>query len=1069
MTVKTSSPSSHQFTAPLQFVSLMDENREFIALIDSGAQLNVMSEGLLASLSSYTDLPSSITRLRGVDDSLVQITCWIATKFMLSNGETMEIPFAIVRNIKAAIILGLPFLKQLDGKIDHRHKVIDTTNGPIILLDGFKAEAHTTMQTMSCELKEDKVQNAQISDVGKERLAQILETYKLLYEGDRRGEVKGLTHAIVLTTKRPITSRARVHSEEHDKAIAEEVDRMLKDRVIVPSESPYSSEIVMVRKKTGEWRMCIDYRPLNKHTVDDKYPLPRISDLLFSAKSSRYFVALDLRSGYWQIPMDPACRQFTAFRCTAGLYEFLVMPFGLKNAPATFQRNMDFLLRDLRFKNVLVYIDDILVHHENEEGCLDLLEIVFERLKLAGMTINLQKSTFFPRELRYLGHLIEQGRLRPDPKKVAVLDKIQGPKTITEVRSLLGMIGYFQNYIPGYSRIAVPITNLLKNQKNRKRLNKQLAVEWSQECQQAILTLLSHLKHAVLTIPIDGDVFEVETDASDHAIGGVLTVVREQGPLPVSFVSKKLSSTEKRWATREKKAFAIIYCLRKFDRFVRPFHFTVITDNQSLQWLFDAKVGKLARWAVLMSEYNMSIRWRKGQSNAVADYLSRYIDAPDPVEDRMVYAIDVDDDFVTVTDVLKAQLTCLAPTGRGYLQRGKTILYRNGIWVPEALRMKVVAACHLLPSVNHPGIKRTKNIILRVFNWPDLHGDVTEYVKSCLVCQRQRGNALTTAGRHLHDPLEGAFSILHIDFWSCGYGGETHHVLTMIDPFTRWAEAEELEERSAKAVASAILRNWICRFGVPRRLVSDHEAIFINNVIREFTATMGISHVVTVPYRPQGNAPVEAFHKTLNKFFTFNFRKVLMPEALSLALYSYRSLIHSSSLESPAFLVYGRDLVPPQDCDWRFYSEASTQERIRFINQLRKDILTRSQQLSRIARDKALSVDLRVNDLVIVKARPPDLLQHGLRGEFSTKLIPKWSLPARVEGLAENRQRIHIRFLVTGRTRTVHISEVKVIGTPKDINQRNQWIQQHEAELHKPISLDWDEVIQPQKKFSTLR
>lgn len=261
MTAETSSPFRHKLTAPLQFISLMGQNNEFIALIDSGAQLNVMSEGLLASLNSYTDLPSNITRLRGVDDSFVQISSWITTTFTLPNGVTMEIPFAIVRNIKAAIILGLPFLNQLDGKIHHRRKVIDTKDGPIILMDGFKTDTHPTMQIMSCDLTEDKVQNAQISDVGKKRLAQILETYKLLYEGDRRGQVKALTHAIVLTTNRPITSRARVHSEEHDKAIAEEVDRMLKDRVIVPSESPYSSEIVMIRKKTGEWRMCIDYRP----------------------------------------------------------------------------------------------------------------------------------------------------------------------------------------------------------------------------------------------------------------------------------------------------------------------------------------------------------------------------------------------------------------------------------------------------------------------------------------------------------------------------------------------------------------------------------------------------------------------------------------------------------------------------------------------------------------------------------------------------------------------------------------------------------------------------------------
>ena len=1026
--------------SPLQFIFLLNGREEFLALIDSGAQLNLLSEELLKFLNSYEIISSSVTHLKAVNDTSLLISQWIKVSFSLSNGEQVGIPFAVVKDIKSVIILGLPFLTKLRGQIDYRNKVISTPKGPILLMDGYKSGHSRHVNEIEADRIESIISSAHLSVHGKEKLRSILETYKMLYHNDKRGEVKGLSHSIILTTKRPVTTKARIHSEEHEKAIAQEVEKMLADGVIVPSDSPYSSEIVMVRKKTGEWRMCIDYRPLNKHTIDDKYPLPRISDLLFSIKDSKYFVALDLRSGYWQIPMDSDCRKMTAFRCSKGLFEFRVMPFGLKNAPATFQRNMDFLLGDMRFKNVLVYIDDILIHHADEDRCMHLLEEVFLRLQNAGMTINLAKSEFFPDDLKYLGHIIKGGKLRPDPDKIRILEKIEAPKTVSEVRSLLGMIGYFQSYIPAYSKLAVPMTNLLKCTINKKRINKVTFVEWSDECDRSLKQMINHLAEAVLTTPVDSDVFEIETDASDYAIGGVLMVRREEGPLPVYFISKKLSSTEVKWATREKEAFAIVYCLKKFDRFIRPRHFTVTTDHQSLQWLFEAKLGKLSRWAILLSEYNFTIKWRKGTGNVVADYLSRYIDAADPVEDRMVYKIEVDSEaIISLEEILKAQQGEETPSGRGYIVRGKTVHYRGGLWVPMRLRKKVVAACHLLPPIYHPGIKRTKNLILRVFNWPGLHDDVTNYIKGCLICQRQRGNALSNPGRYIHNPAEGAFMILHIDFWECRYQGEWQKVLTMIDPFTRWTEAESLSDRSAKKVASSILRNWICRFGVPRRLVSDNEAGFVGDLMTEFTSTLGIHHITSIPYRPQGNAPLESFHRSLNKFFTFTFWEIPFEDALQLALYSYRTLLHSITNESPAFLVYGRDLVPPQDCDWRFFSEVNTQERIKFVNDLRQDMVKQAQSRLEMCQRANDLPAIEVNDLVLVKARPPDLANHVFRDATSQKLLPHWSLPARVERLTNNRQRVIVRFLVTGGSKLVHISEVKQINLPQDKHQRRQW------------------------------
>ena len=1051
-------------TSPLQFVELFNCNREYLALVDTGAQINLVNEVIAERIEVNSIISSSIESLKGVDDSRVKIRKWITADFVLKNGYKISLPLAVTEGVKALIILGLPFLKQIRGRIDPYNRLIEMTSGPIQLLE-------TSAIVLSVEINEVKVTEAETPDVipsivestnlseqGKIRLRSILDSAKSVYEQNRIGSIVGIKLVIRLRHERPIACKPRVHSKEHEQAINQEVQKMLEDKIIVPSDSPYSTEIVVVKKKSGEWRICIDYRRLNDITIDDKYHLPRINDLLFDIKASGYYVALDLRSGYWQIPMSEESRRYTAFRGPTGLYEFSVMPFGLKNAPATFQRCMDALLGDLRYKNVLAYLDDILIHHEEENACLDLLKVVLKRLELAGLTINLSKCTFFPYKLKYLGHYFSKGQMQPDLEKIKCLDLVKSPKTVAELRSILGLVGYFQNYVPNYSTIVLPLNNLLKGTVNLKAKNRRTSIQWSPLCDESLKKLLGELKKATLYLPCDKDQFVVETDASDHCIGGALMVRRDKGLQPVFFVSKKLNSTEQRWATREKEAFAIIHCLSKFDRFIRGSKFEVITDNQSLQWLFDAKVGKLARWAILMSEYDMTIKWRKGGDNVVTDYLSRYVDCPDPVEDRMVYNVLLDDDMPSIPDILEAQKSEGLPTGRGYVCKDGKIYYRGGYWVSEKYRNRIIATCHLLPPLSHPGIKRTKRIILRVFNWPDLHTDVTNYVKACIICQRRRSN-LKPLTQIPQAPVEGIFSVLHIDFWHCQYKGEQFEVLTMIDSFSRWVEAELVQDRSAKTVSTILLKSWICRFGIPRRIVSDNELSFVSDLIKELCGVMGITKISTIPYRPQGNSPIESFHKTLNRLISNFSGKIPFQEALHLALYSYRVTLHTSTGESPAFLIYGKDLMPPQDCDWRFITEISTRERIRFVNDLRRDIFLRAYEGRKFQLAKLQPTTLEKDDLVLARLNQRERYLQAIRDETGQKLLPKNSLPGRVENISENGQRVIIRFLLSGRLKLCHISDIIKVNLPMDHNQRLLW----DREQSETREIGLEQVERPQE------
>ncbi|EZG42945.1 putative RNA-directed DNA polymerase, partial [Gregarina niphandrodes] len=295
----------------------------------------------------------------------------------LENGSELLTTFAVVDDVPSTLlILGLPFLIASAATCNFKRLSFVNRDGFARL---YQQPASTDLPlNYSISLPDDPSITEALQHVtdltARGAVAELLYKYSTLWKDRKRGVVSTIKHEILLTTTRPIVSRPRVRTPEQDKTIDSEIQKMLTDDVIRPSLSPYASEIVMVLKKTGDWRMCIDFRPLNRATIDDKYPLPKLSEMIRSIKDSRYFIALDLRSGYWQIPMSESSIEYTAFRTATGLYEFKVMPFGLKNAPATFQRSMNFLLDDLRYSGVLVYLDDILIHSPDIPTLLKLTD-----------------------------------------------------------------------------------------------------------------------------------------------------------------------------------------------------------------------------------------------------------------------------------------------------------------------------------------------------------------------------------------------------------------------------------------------------------------------------------------------------------------------------------------------------------------------------------------------------------------------------------------------------------------------------------------------------------------------
>ncbi|CAM4547400.1 unnamed protein product [Lepidochelys olivacea] len=426
-------------------------------------------------------------------------------------------------------------------------------------------------------------------------------------------------HSIDPGNAHPIRVQPYRVSPQAKTAIEREIQDMLQMGVIRPSESAWASPVVLVPKPDGEIRFCVDYRKLNAVTRPDNYPMPRTDELLEKLGRAQFISTLDLTKGYWQVPLDESAKERSAFITHLGLYEFNVLPFGLRNAPATFQRLVDGLLAGLG-EYAVAYLDDVAIFSDSWADHLEHLQKVLERIREAGLTVKAKKCQIGLNRVTYLGHQVGQGTISPLQAKVDAIQKWPVPKSKKQVQSFLGLAGYYRRFVPHYSQIAAPLTDLTK----KKQPN---AVQWTGKCQKAFNKLKATLmSDPVLRAPDFDKPFLVTTDASERGVGAVLM---QKGPdqefHPVVFLSKKLSERESNWSVTEKECYAIVYALEKLRPYVWGRRFHLQTDHAALKWLHTVKETnkKLLRWSLALQDFDFDIQHISGASNKVADALSR--------------------------------------------------------------------------------------------------------------------------------------------------------------------------------------------------------------------------------------------------------------------------------------------------------------------------------------------------------------------------------------------------------------------------------------------------------------
>lgn len=462
-------------------------------------------------------------------------------------------------------------------------------------------------------------------------------------------------HHIRTVNDDPIYIKPYRQAPAQAEEIKNQVEKLLKDNVVQESHSPWSAPVHLVPKKldaTGQpkYRMVIDYRRLNEITTDDRYPLPNICDLFDKLGKSNYFTTLDLASGYHQIEIAEQDRQKTAFSTQNGHYEFLRMPFGLKTAPATFQRAMDNVLRGLQGIHCLVYLDDILIYSNGLQQHLEKLRAVFDRLRLTNLKVQLDKSEFLRKEVQYLGHTLTKDGLRPNNDKIQVVLDYPIPETQTDIKRFLGFIGYYRRFIKDFSKITQPLTACLKKGKNVEITEKYK--EAFQKCKELLVNA------PILQYPDMSKPFILTTDASEVAIGAVLSQGTIGADRPVAYASRTLTDTEKRYSAIERELLAIIWATKHFRPYLYGRKFDIVTDHKPLLWLYQLKEpgSKLTRWRLRLQEYDFDIKHKNGHLNANADALSRLkinaLGASEPDDDSSMI-VNLDDREIKLQKHLK--------------------------------------------------------------------------------------------------------------------------------------------------------------------------------------------------------------------------------------------------------------------------------------------------------------------------------------------------------------------------------------------------------------------------------
>lgn len=983
-------------------------------ILDTGASCN-----LIARTFYEETVPAYIKKQeKNVGDTIVGIngqktSCASNTIYINVNVHNVTLSFKLdvkivdIPNIE--LICGLPFL--LDNDV-----ILNFKTGTMIIgdhelsIEGWTPATSPNSTALVSNPESNRIEsspvafniNHELNETQRQEIEQLLCKYRsqFAFSKSELGKCNLVPINIEIEESKVVRQQPYRVSPAQRLVIEEQIDDMLKHGIIRESYSNFASPVVLVKKSDGENRFCVDYRGLNKIVKDVSYPIPRIEDILHALQGAKFFAELDLNSGYWQISIEEKEKYKTAFITSGGLYEFNVLPFGLKTSQSYFQKTMNIVLKDLLFKGVIVYIDNIIIYAQNYNNFLNILQQVLEKLKSANLTLKPAKCNFGSSELNVFGFKVSGSGIQPDENKLHKLDELKTPKNVKGVRALLGFLSYYRKFIPNFSKIALPITDLLR--KDRKFC-------WSDRQQKAFETLVEKLKNPPILRHFSDEpnlITRVYTDASGDALGATLMQgTCQKDLLPILYASRKLTDAEKKYGITQKECLAVVWGLNYFKHFIWGRKFQLATDHQALCWL-KANVNtdaKLSRWVLILQSYDFDLAYCKGKHNVIADYCSRnpFAETEEEVKENMKLTEKLDEHIAVYTfshstlaqeqqgdefctGLKNAILSRNVNSYKGFFLRNNIVYKKDKYFgrevdklvIPKSLVMNVLYDLHDNSlSGGHLGLYKCLGKFCDRFYYPNIKNVMDNYIKSCQRCQERKTNFSVEELSPISPPILG--KRYHVDIVGPFPQSAVHnrYVIVAVESFSKFVIAKPIPRCTTEEVLCFIRNDIIQRYGLFEEIVMDRGTMFTSQRVRNALRDLSIAPRYISSGHAQGNGLVEKNIRTLIDMLSkyVDEDQHVWCSYVGDVTHAYNISRQKSTGTVPYTLFFGREPKIQLDIDLKLpariplINESERQAILRqIVEKARFNVVKAQRQQKRQFDKKAKPKNIRINDLVML-------------------------------------------------------------------------------------------------------